>query len=944
LAAAGGIDLPQAATIAANAMNQFALKAQQLPKIADLIAGAANASAIDVSDFGHSLQQVGAVAHLAGFSFQDTALAITAMGNAGIKGSDAGTSLKTFLQNLQPTTKKASTAMSELGIITSDGANRFFDATGKIKSMAQVSQVLQNALRGQTQEQKLATLQTLFGSDAIRAAAIIANQGAAGFNNLAAQMNKITAAQVAAKRMDTLKGSIEQMKGSAQTAAIIIGTALIPQVRKMVDAVTGLINRFGALTPAQQAVIINMLSWTARITAGIAAVILLTRGIIIMVTAIRTVATAIAIFNTAMGVMIARAGAANASLLAARLAMIRFGSSTLIGAGALNVFTIAGIAAGRAATAVWAAVTGPIGIAVGIILLLAGAAVFAYNNFVPFHNLINQIGANIQSGFNTALAVAKQRLADITTGFTNGQASGSGIERVFTAIGAAARFVYSIWQTMVGVWNSQVVPVLNQAKAQIQNAFGAAWAQVVNAWQTQLKPALIELWNTIQTQLVPALRQAWQVFQAQLLPALKQLWTALQPVVAALGGAFVASFIIAIQVAAQLATLFISSLVPAIQVAAVIISALITVLGAIASFIIGVVLPPIVRFITFLISGFSSVINFITGTLVPGVQAGFNGFMAAVNAVVTFLQPEINLIVALFNLFAALVGLAIRIVVQTFQQVVGAFQAVFTFIGSIISGIGTVISAGWNIVVVATRTAFNAVKNFITGIVNGIVSTVRGWINNIISTVNGIVSTLPAPFRNAFNSAKTAVSSGITGIIGFVKGIPGKVTAALGNLGSLLYNAGASIIKGLINGIQSKINEVTGMLNHLTSLIQQAKGPPEKDKVLLQSAGVAIMQSLINGFDSMIPSVLGRLNGLTFDIAGAVSPSVVAAGLAPVRTTPGSGLGSTGNIGPTFEAGSITVNAPQNMSPGQVADQVARQISYKLSSGATVPNIPGVTV
>src|SRR5678816_4657152 len=79
LAAAGEIDLPQAATISANAMNAFGLAAKDLPHVADLIAGAANASAIDVGEFGQSLQQAGATAHLSGLSCDDLSCAIAAM-------------------------------------------------------------------------------------------------------------------------------------------------------------------------------------------------------------------------------------------------------------------------------------------------------------------------------------------------------------------------------------------------------------------------------------------------------------------------------------------------------------------------------------------------------------------------------------------------------------------------------------------------------------------------------------------------------------------------------------------------------------------------------------------------------------------------------------------------------------------------------------------------
>lgn len=272
LAAAGDIALPEAATIASNAMNQFGLSAKQLPKVADLIAGAANASAIDVRQFGFSLAQVGAVAHLAGITFDDTATAIALLGNAGIVGSDAGTSLKSVFQNLIPTTKQQINLAKELGIITKDGSNQFFDAAGNAKSLAEVSQVLQNATKNLTKEQKLAALSTLFGSDAIRGAAILADNGADGFNKMADAMGKVKAADVAATKMDTLKGKIEAMKGSLETAGIVIGTQLIPPLTKLVNYVTSLVNAFGNLSPQTQKTIITIL--------GIAAAVLIFVGVV----------------------------------------------------------------------------------------------------------------------------------------------------------------------------------------------------------------------------------------------------------------------------------------------------------------------------------------------------------------------------------------------------------------------------------------------------------------------------------------------------------------------------------------------------------------------------------------------------------------------------------------------------------------------------------------
>lgn len=242
LAAATGVDLASAAGIASTAMNTFSLSGADVGKVADIVAGAANASAIDVNDFKFSLSAAGAVAATVGLGFKDTAVAIAELGQAGLKGSDAGTSLKTFLLGLTPSSKSATTAMKELGLITAAGANQFFDAAGKVKSMAEIQGVLQKATAGLTEQQKLSTLQTIFGTDAIRAAAVLSKDGAAGFTEMAAAMDKVSAADVAKTRLDNLNGSIEALKGSLETAGITIGAALLPGLKLLTDSAVGALN------------------------------------------------------------------------------------------------------------------------------------------------------------------------------------------------------------------------------------------------------------------------------------------------------------------------------------------------------------------------------------------------------------------------------------------------------------------------------------------------------------------------------------------------------------------------------------------------------------------------------------------------------------------------------------------------------------------------------
>jgi TP901 family phage tail tape measure protein len=292
LAAAGGVELPLAAEIAANALNLFGLEGKDMARVTDLIAGAANKSAIDVGDFGYSMAAAGTAADLVGLSFDDMAVAITAMGNAGIKGSDAGTSLKTMLLNLQPSTKEQIALFQELGLVTAEGSNQFFDAQGNIKSLADIAGVLETALQGMTKEQKIAALEVLFGSDAIRAAAIVAEQGKKGFEELGQAITSVKAADVASTRLDNLAGSVEQLKGSLETAAIGIGTALTPALRGVVDGITNVINWFNNLSPTAQ-------KWIAIGLAVAAGLLLLAGAVIAVIGAIVAFKAALAVAGLA---------------------------------------------------------------------------------------------------------------------------------------------------------------------------------------------------------------------------------------------------------------------------------------------------------------------------------------------------------------------------------------------------------------------------------------------------------------------------------------------------------------------------------------------------------------------------------------------------------------------------------------------------------------------
>jgi len=141
LAAAGGLDLAMAAEITANAVNSFGLEASAASEVANLLAAAANASSVEVTDLAQGMQMASAVFASSGQSIESLNTALALLGNNGMKGSDAGTSLKTMLMRLTAPTDEAAELMASLGISV-------YDAEGKMRALPDVLADMQQALYG----------------------------------------------------------------------------------------------------------------------------------------------------------------------------------------------------------------------------------------------------------------------------------------------------------------------------------------------------------------------------------------------------------------------------------------------------------------------------------------------------------------------------------------------------------------------------------------------------------------------------------------------------------------------------------------------------------------------------------------------------------------------------------------------------------------------------
>lgn len=260
LAAAGGLGVADAAGYAAVALNTFKLEGSDMSHVADLLAAGAGKAMGDVEDLGSALSQAGLVANSTGLSIEETTAALSAFASQGLIGSDAGTSFKSMLQRLTPQGKPARDMMEQLGISA-------YDASGNFIGLAEFADNLRDSMKDMTPEARNAALSVMFGSDAIRAANVLYDEGGDGIRDwISAVDDQGYAAEVAATRLDNLAGDVEAFGGSMDTALISIGDVLTGPLRGLVQWATSVVDGFNELPePAKTAA-----TWIGVTTAAIA--------------------------------------------------------------------------------------------------------------------------------------------------------------------------------------------------------------------------------------------------------------------------------------------------------------------------------------------------------------------------------------------------------------------------------------------------------------------------------------------------------------------------------------------------------------------------------------------------------------------------------------------------------------------------------------------------
>ena len=297
LAAASGEDLATTSDIVTDALTAFGLSAQDSGHFADILAAASSNANTNVSMMGETFKYCAPIAGALGFSAEDTAEAIGLMANAGIKGSQAGTALRTIMNNLSGEVKICGSSIGEVTVATTN-------ADGSMRDLSDILADCRTAFAGLTESEKAQAAESLVGKNAMSGFLALMNAGEGDINKLSSAIENCDgcAAGMAETMNNNLEGQLTILKSQLQELAISFGEMLMPAIRTIVGWIQKLVNWLNSMDEGTRKVIITV----ALVAAALGPVLIVVGKIISAIGTIMTIIPKLAgVINAAKGVFAA---------------------------------------------------------------------------------------------------------------------------------------------------------------------------------------------------------------------------------------------------------------------------------------------------------------------------------------------------------------------------------------------------------------------------------------------------------------------------------------------------------------------------------------------------------------------------------------------------------------------------------------------------------------
>jgi len=530
LAAASGEDLATTSDIVTDALTAFGLTAQDSGHFADLLAAASSNANTNVSMMGETFKYCAPIAGALGYTAEDTAEAIGLMANAGIKSSQAGTSLRTIMTRLQGELELSGEALGDVTIQTAN-------ADGSMREFSDIIADCRGAFSKMTESEKAAAAETLVGKNAMSGFLALMNAAPGDIEKLESAISTCSdevegysgaAEKMAAVMQDNLNGQITILKSQLQELAISFGDALMPAVRKVVTAVQGFVDKLNGMSESQRNTILRIGMLVAAL--GPFLVILGTciskigiamQGFVKLAGALGKLKVAVGNAHGVLGKIGAALGGVSAPVLAV-VAVI----AALVAAFLHLWKTNEGFR--EAIIATWEKIRSTVSTFVEGIKQRISALGFSFSDAANFIHLIwnglcQFLGPIFIGAFNT-IAVNIETILGVITGifdvfsglFTgNWDLLWQGVSEIFSSIwnGITGTFT-NVTNTMKNVLNvflsffgTNITNVLNAVKAVVVSVLSYIRSFFSNAWSS-IRSITSSVWNSIKSAIVQPIESA----------------------------------------------------------------------------------------------------------------------------------------------------------------------------------------------------------------------------------------------------------------------------------------------------------------------------------------------------------------------------------------------------------------------------------------------------
>ena len=376
LAAASGTDLARTADIVSDDLTAFGLGAEHAGHMADVFAKTSTKTNTNVEMLGETMKYAAPVAHAFGASLEETAALTGIMANSGIKASAAGTALRSGFLRLAGTSAKSTKAIEEMGLSLSEATAQqeearaalaslgiAMDDTNGPRKMGAIVRDLADKTKDMSKEQRLATLATIFGTNAASAWVAVIDQGPDALDQLTKELENSdgAAAAMAETMQNNARGAMIRLQSATESVAISIGGTMLPTLAELGDSLAN-----------EAAYVSKVASEHPELTEAIIKTSFAVMGMVIAYKAAR------AIYYSVVAAKAAYVLATNSETLASARSTIASG----IHKAAMLGGTIATYAAAAAQWALNAAMTAnPIGLVIIAVVALIAAFVWLGTHF-----------------------------------------------------------------------------------------------------------------------------------------------------------------------------------------------------------------------------------------------------------------------------------------------------------------------------------------------------------------------------------------------------------------------------------------------------------------------------------------------------------------------------------------------------------------------------------